>query len=244
MSCAHLCKQGVATLAQADWANAEHCPAGLGLDLRAAGPVARGFVRRLAVERWRCPRRSGHLCEVPRGSREGPAGGMWGGVAGWGSRDVLIKLFWPGGPQVVAHHGIHGNAPMLDPAFACGDNLARQSLGLWRQRPGRQLGADHAEWGEGSSTCAWAEAREDQKGVLGRHRRPGGLGCHRRRSLTAHRWRGSRHATRGSPGGGDFVHMAAPLGLRGGGVAGRIAGRISGRSLRRCLSIGGAGLAG
>ena len=130
MSCAHLCKQGVATLAQADWANAEHCPAGLGLDLRAAGLVARGFVRRLAVERWRCPRRSGHLCEVPRGSREGPAGGMWGGVAGWGSRDVLIKLFWPGGPQVVAHHGIHGNAPMLDPAFACGDNLARQSLGL------------------------------------------------------------------------------------------------------------------
>ena len=117
----------------------------------------------------------------------------------------------------MAHHGIHGNAPKLDPAFACGDNLARQSLGLWRQRPGRQLGADHAEWGEGSSTCAWAEAREDQKGVLGRHRRPGGLGCHRRRSLTAHRWRGSRHATRGSPGGGDFVHMAAPLGLRGGG---------------------------
>ena len=40
------------------------------------------------------------------------------------------------------------------------------------------------------------------------------------------------------------MHMAAPLGLRGGGVAGRIAGRISGRSLRRCLSIGGAGLAG
>ena len=77
--------------------------------------------------------------------------------------------------------------------------------------------ADHAGWGEGSSTCAWAEAREDQKGVLGRHRRLGGLGCHRRRSLTAHRWRGSRHATRGSPGGGDFVHMAAPLGLRGGG---------------------------
>ena len=92
MSCAHLCKQGVATLAQADWANAEHCPAGLGLDLRAAGPVARGFVRRLAVERWRCPRRSGHLCEVPRGSREGPAGGMWGGVAGWGSRDVQLII--------------------------------------------------------------------------------------------------------------------------------------------------------
>ena len=54
---------------------------------------------------------------------------MWGGVAGWGSRDVLIKLFWPGGPQVVAHHGIHGNAPMLDPAFACGDNGSRWAFG-------------------------------------------------------------------------------------------------------------------
>ena len=30
----------------------------------------------------------------------------------------------------MAHHGIHGSAPMLGPAFACGDNLARQSLGL------------------------------------------------------------------------------------------------------------------
>ena len=45
------------------------------------------------------------------------------------------------------------------------------------------------------------------------------------------RWRGFR------------AHGSAAW-AEGGGVAGRIAGRISGRSLRRCLSIGGAGLAG
>ena len=40
--------------------------------------------------------------------------------------------------------------------------------------------------GDDEESWTWAQAREDQKGVLGRHRL-GGLGGHRRRSLTAHR---------------------------------------------------------
>ena len=37
----------------------------------------------------------------------------------------------------MAHHGIHGNAPKLDPAFCVRRQLGPAVAGPWRQRPGR-----------------------------------------------------------------------------------------------------------